>query len=72
YLRNVSRIINNAKIRLRNISLYDYKKFSKLKFTSSEKNTTIIIGNNGSGKSTILESISKCLQFLSDNIRIQN
>ncbi len=37
YLRNVSRIINNAKIRLRNISLYDYKKFSKLKFTSSEK-----------------------------------
>ncbi len=43
YLRNVSRIINNAKIRLRNISLYDYKKFSKLKFTSSEKNTTIIL-----------------------------
>ncbi|MBY8273596.1 AAA family ATPase [Vibrio fluvialis] len=72
YLRKVSRIVDNAKIRFKSISLYDYKRFSHLKFASSEKNTTVIIGNNGSGKSSILESISKCLQFLSDNIRIQN
>jgi predicted ATP-binding protein involved in virulence len=72
YLKKVSKIINNSSFRLKKIELSDYKKFPSLVFNTSKKNTTVIIGNNGSGKSTILESIAKCLHFLSDNIRIKN
>ncbi|MFH4743979.1 AAA family ATPase [Vibrio diabolicus] len=72
YFTMVSQAIENADFRVNSVELYDYKRFSKVDLTLSQKNTTIIIGNNGAGKSTILEAIAKNLQFLSDNIRIKN
>lgn len=72
YFNIVSKAIDNARFRVNSIELYDYKRFSKVDLTFSQKNTTVLIGNNGTGKSTILEAIAKNLQFLSDNIRIKN
>lgn len=72
YFLKVSEQLYNARIRVKSIELYDYKKFEKVSLSLSNKQTTIIIGNNGSGKSTILEGLAKNLQFLVDNIRIRN
>ncbi|WP_102341170.1 AAA family ATPase [Vibrio cyclitrophicus] len=72
YFDIVSKSLMNADFRVNSIELYDYKRFSKVHLPFSKKNTTVLIGNNGAGKSTILEAIAKNLQFLSDNIRIKN
>ncbi|HIF5639036.1 TPA: AAA family ATPase [Vibrio parahaemolyticus] len=72
YFSLVSDKINNVNFRVKELSVFDYKRFSKAHLTFPDKGTTVVIGNNGSGKSTILEAIAKNLQFLSDNIRIKN
>ncbi|MDO6498186.1 AAA family ATPase [Photobacterium sanguinicancri] len=72
YFDIVSKALDNADFRINSVELYDYKRFSRVDLNFSQKNTTVLIGNNGAGKSTILEAIAKNLQFLSDNIRIKN
>lgn len=64
--------MHGSNIRVKNLELYDYKKFERANLSLSKKQTTILIGSNGSGKSTILEGLAKNLQFLVDNIRVRN
>lgn len=72
YFDIVAKSLLNVNFRVKSIKLFDYKRFNQSHLSLSKKNTTVLIGNNGAGKSTILEAIAKNLQFLSDNIRIKN
>lgn len=72
YFSKVSEELCNADFRVKELSVFNYKRFKKTIFSLPKNNTIVLIGNNGSGKSTILEAIAKNLQFLSDNIRIKN
>ncbi|MCG9790714.1 AAA family ATPase [Vibrio mediterranei] len=72
YFSTISNLINNKQLRVKDVSIFDYKRFRKINLRLPNSGTTVIIGNNGAGKTTILEAIAKNLQFLSDNIRIKN
>ncbi|HCG6537994.1 AAA family ATPase [Vibrio parahaemolyticus] len=72
YFSKVADELHGSNIRVKNLELYDYKKFERANLSLSKKQTTILIGSNGSGKSTILEGLAKNLQFLVDNIRVRN
>lgn len=72
YFSKVADELYSANIRVKSLELYDYKKFEKVNLSLSKKQTTILIGSNGSGKSTILEGLAKTLQFLVDNLRVRN
>lgn len=72
YFKRVASLVSNKNLRLDEITLRNYRRFVEKKFVPSKKATTVLIGNNGSGKSTILEAIAKNLQFLVDNIRVSN
>lgn len=52
---------------LRTLSLTDYRRFSHLD-VNFEDDLTIIIGNNGRGKTSILSAIAKTLTWFSANI----
>ena len=67
-LNEIYEILNNNKIRLKSLKITDYKKFKNLKI-NFDKKTTVLIGDNGAGKTSILEAISKQLNYLSDVIR---
>lgn len=53
--------------RLRAIALIDFRRFSRLNLRF-EDDLTIIIGNNGQGKTSILSAIAKTLSWFSANI----
>jgi len=72
YFSKVSEHLNNADFRVKELTVFDYKRFKKIQLKFPHNGTTVIIGNNGAGKSTILEAMAKNLQFLSDNIRVNN
>ncbi|MGK2232164.1 retron Ec78 anti-phage system effector ATPase PtuA [Colwellia polaris] len=58
-------LINN-KFKIDSLKLENFKGFNNIEIEFSKKNnTTILIGNNGCGKSTILEAIQKTLTHLS-------
>ncbi|ELX8379847.1 retron Ec78 anti-phage system effector ATPase PtuA [Providencia vermicola] len=52
---------------LRSFSCTDFRRFSSLEL-QLEKDLTVIIGNNGQGKSSILTAIAKILSWFSANI----
>ncbi|EYU15481.1 retron Ec78 anti-phage system effector ATPase PtuA [Photorhabdus aegyptia] len=52
---------------LRSLSLRDFRRFSHLE-VNFEEDLTIIIGNNGKGKTSILSAIAKTLSWFSANI----
>ena len=67
YKKRTIDIFRKNKLILTDIKLLNYKRFKELTINFSPK-TTIIIGNNGTGKTTILDSISKSLSWLSGKI----
>lgn len=52
---------------MRTLSLTDYRRFSQLD-ANFEDDLTIIIGNNGRGKTSILSAIARSMSWLSANI----
>lgn len=52
---------------LRSLSFSNFRRFTSLKL-QLEKDLTVIIGNNGQGKSSILTAIAKTLSWFSANI----
>ncbi|CCN34645.1 conserved hypothetical protein [Vibrio nigripulchritudo SO65] len=54
---------------LNSLKLINFKGFEHLDISFSQKgNTTVLVGNNGSGKSTVLDAIQKTLTHLSSRL----
>jgi len=51
------------KIKINNLKLINFRKFSALD-VSFEDDVTILIGNNGSGKTTILDALSRTFSYI--------
>lgn len=57
------------RLSLKKIKLKQFKSFSEIEIPFvSEANSTILVGNNGCGKSSVLESIKYCLSHLRSRI----
>lgn len=55
------------KFRLSDLSLFDFRKFKNLNITF-DSHLTVIIGNNGSGKTSLSQAIAKTLSWVSAGI----
>ncbi|MBJ6958306.1 AAA family ATPase, partial [Vibrio cholerae] len=55
------------KLQLTNLELFDFRRFKHLRM-DFEPDLTVIIGNNGQGKTAILSAISKTLSWINANI----
>ncbi|MEZ8548057.1 retron Ec78 anti-phage system effector ATPase PtuA [Vibrio cyclitrophicus] len=71
YLLNCRQLLNenekNNRLHVSRLTLSDFRKFKTLK-VKLHKNLTVIIGDNGAGKTTIIDGITKSLSWLSANI----
>jgi predicted ATP-binding protein involved in virulence len=56
------------KIRLASLELANFRGFDKLNITFDD-NLTVLIGNNGSGKTTILDALAGCLQYMKEQVQ---
>jgi len=57
----------NNRLHVSRLTLSDFRKFKTLK-VKLNKNLTVFIGDNGAGKTTIIDGITKSLSWLSANI----
>ncbi|WP_045595694.1 AAA family ATPase [Vibrio vulnificus] len=71
YLLGCRQLLNdnekNNRLHVSRLTLSDFRKFKTLK-VKLNKNLTVIIGDNGAGKTTIIDGITKSLSWLSANI----
>lgn len=71
YLLDCRRLLSESKknnrLHVSRLTLSDFRKFKTLK-VKLDKNLTVIIGDNGAGKTTIIDGITKSLSWLSANI----
>ncbi|MBE3788235.1 AAA family ATPase [Vibrio parahaemolyticus] len=71
YLQECERLLreeeNEFGLHVSNLTLSDFRKFNSLK-VKLDRNLTVIIGDNGAGKTTIIDGITKSLSWLSANI----
>ncbi|WAL77525.1 retron Ec78 anti-phage system effector ATPase PtuA [Shewanella sp. DAU305] len=71
YLLDCRQLLNenekNNRLHVSRLTLSDFRKFKTLK-VKLNKNLTVIIGDNGAGKTTIIDGITKSLSWLSANI----
>ncbi|HCG7073355.1 MULTISPECIES: retron Ec78 anti-phage system effector ATPase PtuA [Vibrio] len=69
YLSVCASQLKENKFRIKSIKLNNYKGFEFLDLKlSKESSTTVLVGNNGCGKSTVLEAIKKCLTHLNSRL----
>lgn len=59
--------VNNFVLRVDEIVLFQFRQFEKIT-VDFDSRVTILVGDNGSGKSSILDALSKSLIWLSSNI----
>ena len=71
YLPKCEHELNKNQIYLANLTLSDFRKFRSLKVKFNKK-LTVIIGSNGAGKTTIVDSISKALSWVASTIVKKN
>jgi len=72
YLENKEPNLDNKfrpknRLTLQTLELFDFRRFKHLSMTF-ESDLTVIIGNNGQGKTTILNAISKTLSWVNANM----
>ena len=61
-------LFSNQNIRINEITLDNFRAFNDFKLNLPNENLTVIIGNNGAGKTTILDSISMSMSWLHNRI----
>ena len=67
YLSKVESALIDKKLVLSSMHITDFRRFVDLSI-SFNKNITVLIGTNGSGKTSIAEGIAKTLSWLSNNL----
>lgn len=67
YLNNVVNIIKNKKISVVDLSLQNFRGIGELTVKFNEQ-LTVFIGNNGFGKTTVLDALASTLSWLKSNI----
>lgn len=65
---HLNELLKKERTVLKNISLTDYKRVRDL-FVSFEKDLTVFVGDNGYGKSTVLDAVFILLSWLRANIQ---
>ncbi|OCH42464.1 retron Ec78 anti-phage system effector ATPase PtuA [Aliivibrio fischeri] len=69
YLSACANQLKDNSFRVKSIKLSDYKGFDLVDLDFLNKNrTTVLVGNNGSGKSSVLEAIQKSLTHLNSRL----
>ncbi|MEZ9450545.1 retron Ec78 anti-phage system effector ATPase PtuA [Vibrio splendidus] len=69
YLTSCAKQLKENRFKLKSIKLNNYKGFEFLDLRLSTSNaTTLLVGNNGCGKSSVLEAIKKCLTHLNSRL----
>lgn len=63
YFQQLHAQLKNSKLILKKVEFSDYRRLTKLSCTLAEE-MTVIIGNNGAGKTAILDAIAKFLSFI--------
>jgi predicted ATP-binding protein involved in virulence len=56
------------RIRIAHLNLLNFRGFADLS-VDFDNNLTVFIGNNGSGKTTILEAVAVCLQYVKEQVQ---
>ncbi|EDQ02532.1 AAA family ATPase [Shewanella benthica] len=64
YLLDANNIFSTQKLELTHIKLQNFRAFSEIDIKIPDNRLTVIIGNNGGGKSTILDAISHNMSWL--------
>jgi len=59
---------SNYTFRIMSVRLMNFKGFSDIELNLNKTGCTILVGNNGSGKSSVLEAIQKSLSHLSSRL----
>ncbi|TMP72739.1 hypothetical protein CWB76_01965 [Pseudoalteromonas sp. S1609] len=59
-------------LKIKSLTLKNYRAFENFKMSFSDSNVTVIIGNNGVGKSSILEATALSLSGLIAKVRTKN
>lgn len=72
YYKKCNDLVNRFDFKLDNIKLFGFKRFKEITVSFSKSNLTILVGNNGSGKTTILSSLAKSLRWFVSNIEKQD
>lgn len=67
YLDEVIGASKEFNFRFDELKLFNYKRFNRLSLKMSDTNVTVIIGNNGAGKTSLLEAIKKSLSWFVNN-----
>lgn len=57
-------------IKISELQLTNFRLFEQVTINFDE-NLTVFIGNNGAGKTTVLEAIAGCLQYIKEQIQDQ-
>ena len=67
YLTLLDKSLANASVTLQSLQLTEFRRFKNLKVDFAP-NMTVIIGNNGTGKTTIIDAIAKSLSWFTNNL----
>ncbi|MGI2046115.1 AAA family ATPase [Shewanella oncorhynchi] len=71
YFEQVMASVENFRLILVKLDLSQFRQFEKLS-VDFEPNVTLLVGDNGSGKSTVVDAIAKSLNYLKDTIIKEN
>lgn len=68
YIERISRALEVSKFKVNNLKLLNFRGFDELD-VNFDPRLTIIVGNNGAGKSAVLDALSMCLSWFGANVR---
>lgn len=68
YLQQLIENSGKVKFQLNSLNLHEFKRFRNLDI-KFEKKVTVIIGDNGAGKTSIVEAIAKSLSWFNNNLK---
>jgi predicted ATP-binding protein involved in virulence len=67
YLDSVAEKLSTSKFVIKSVELYEFRRLRKVEIEFNEK-LTIIIGNNGSGKTSIVDALAKTFTWFNNNL----